>query len=446
MVCLYASFTECELRSFWIGSVRDGSGAQHYAIDGVQGIQFVYAAYEPCLKGRVVCLRSAGVRVLNRLAQLLTFYSSDPSNVPLVLDILDARLEAGDFEDGLAFADGLDGALRMSPAVRLRVARLALSISDVDLAIAELSALLASNDVPQEALPAVRHDLAFALFSAGRLAEAETALAPLVMYSADMPDIGVLHARLLYQRGDLQAASLVLAVVTDSHPGRADAWGLAALVQLDMGASQDAAVALAKALAVRPDEPLALLARGGIALQASDAKLALSSFQAVVDAEPANGRARGGLGEALLLAGQTSLARDALAEAGVLQSGHLGTWHALAWSELLLGDVAAADTAFRTALELDRNFAESHGGLAVIYALQDKRDLAEQALRRARRLDPEGGNALYAESLLLSAEGNDVEADAVIRRALSSRVAGVSLPAGNTVAHLRTLMTGSGNG
>jgi tetratricopeptide (TPR) repeat protein len=379
---------------------------------------------------------------MTRVAQLLEFHSSDPTNVPLTIDVLDAQLSAGTYEDALAFADRLDPSLRIDAAVRLRVARCAMSISRLDVAIDDLSALIEAGD----ASAAVLHDFAFALFAAGRLADAESALAPVVTLSADIAEIGILHARILYHRGDLKAAALVIGVVTDAHPGRADAWGLAALVHLDGSAPDRAAHAADAALAIKPDEPLALMARGALALADGDAPQALACFGPVATREPANGRAHGGLGEAQLLAGDVEGARASLVTSSSLQPEHLGTWHALAWSQLLLADIDAADISFRAALDTDRNFAESHGGLAIVYALQGKRDLAEQALRRARRLDADCGNAAYAESLLLSADGRDAEADIVIHEALGSRVRGLALPAGNTVARLRALMTSSGPG
>lgn len=70
------------------------------------------------------------------------------------------------------------------------------------------------------------------------------------------------------------------------------------------------------------------------------------------------------------------------------------------------GELAEAEQTFRKALALDRNFGESHGGLAVVSALQGKKSEAEEGVQRALRLDPEGLSARYAE-MVLSGVVND---------------------------------------
>jgi len=95
-------------------------------------------------------------------------------------------------------------------------------------------------------------------------------------------------------------------------------------------------------------------------------------------------------------------------------SQHIGTWHALAWCDLLLGNPGQAQVHFNRALDLDRNFGESHGGIALVHALNGHADEARNDIRRALRLDPQSRNARYAQSLLWSAEGRDREAAAMV--------------------------------
>jgi tetratricopeptide (TPR) repeat protein len=378
---------------------------------------------------------------MDRLTQLQALLAADPGNQLLSIDLFDGFITEGRYDEGLALADTLDASLRVNPAIRLRVARCALSTSRAAFAIDELTAAMVAGDTS----PVVRHDLAFALFCTGQREQAEEVLAPVVVFSDEIPEIGLLHARLLFHRGDLDAAGLVADVVTSSHPQRADAWGLAALIHLDRNVYDVAAHAASRALAMDPRQQDALLAKGGIALTQGDAPTALSCFDAVASHSAANGRAMGGAGEAHLLAGDHKAARPLLEHATLLQPGHLGTWHALAWTQLLAGDVTLAAASFRMALDVDRNFGESHGGMAIVYALEGKAELADQAIRRARRLDPEGNNARYAESLLLEAAGQSTEADAILRLTVARQAKGARLPAGDLVARLRTLMAGPGH-
>jgi len=376
---------------------------------------------------------------MDRLTQLLGFHATDPSNLLLTLDVLDAHLLQGAYVEALAFSGALDPTLAHASAVRLRMGRCAMSCGQAETAVGYFSAIVAEG----EASPLVHHDLAYALFSLGRLDEAESALAPAVTLSADVPEIGLLHGRMRYQRGDFAAAELIVGVVTEAHPGRADAWGLAALIALDQGKPDDALGAAERALSLDPADKAGQMAKGGLALAALNGDVALSCFAPVVEAEAQNGRAAGGLGEAYLIKGDLVAARGALERSTQLQPGHLGTWHALAWCQLLQSDVDGADVSFRSALDADRNFAESHGGLAIVYALQGKRELADQALRRAQRLDADGGNARFARSLLLASDGNEIEANQLLQTILHERVPGVALPAATTITQLRALMMAS---
>jgi Flp pilus assembly protein TadD len=85
----------------------------------------------------------------------------------------------------------------------------------------------------------------------------------------------------------------------------------------------------------------------------------------------------------------------------------------------MLGDVGGAQSAFERAMSVDRNFGETHGGLAVVAALQSREEDARQLVRRALRLDPKSLAARYAEMLLMQRQGRDAEAKAVLDSILS---------------------------
>jgi Flp pilus assembly protein TadD len=87
---------------------------------------------------------------------------------------------------------------------------------------------------------------------------------------------------------------------------------------------------------------------------------------------------------------------------------HIGTWHLLGWSRILGRELDGARSAFDTALGLDRNFGESHGGMAVVLALQGQREQAEAAIERALGLDRDSLAARYAQ-MVLSGQTEDPE-------------------------------------
>lgn len=85
----------------------------------------------------------------------------------------------------------------------------------------------------------------------------------------------------------------------------------------------------------------------------------------------------------------------------------------------LYGDVGAAHAAFEKALAIDRNFGETHGGLAIVAALQGREADAHLGIKRALRLDPQALSPRYADMVLLRRQGRHREVQAVFESALS---------------------------
>ena len=93
----------------------------------------------------------------------------------------------------------------------------------------------------------------------------------------------------------------------------------------------------------------------------------------------------------------------------------MGSWHVLGWTHLLAGELDAAEAVLQHALGLDRNFAESHGGLAAIAALRGRHAEAERGIETALRLNPGCLSAQFARSVLTSHAGDPAEARRIIR-------------------------------
>jgi Flp pilus assembly protein TadD len=108
---------------------------------------------------------------------------------------------------------------------------------------------------------------------------------------------------------------------------------------------------------------------------------------------------------------------------------HIGTWHGQGWAQVLRRDLAAARRSFQAALELDRNFAESHGALAVVLALEQQEQAARKHIELAKRLDVEGLSARYAEAVL-TGEAQDTQA---VQRLAQRLLGGRKAPLGGAM-------------
>jgi tetratricopeptide (TPR) repeat protein len=252
----------------------------------------------------------------------------------------------------------------------------------------------------------------------------------------------VLRARCLHHVNRAEAAMgdcrAYLAIAADD----AEAHGLLGLLLQEQKRDDEAKLHVDAALARNPLQLEAMLALAGLYQDAGDHDSAQISFENLVAAHPECGRGWLGLALTRLSRLEAAAARDDAERATRYLPEHIGTWHVLAWSELMCGDVVAGGAAFAQALALDRNFAESHGGLAVVAILQGREEEARASLKRALRLDPQTMSAQYAEMLLLQRAGKQEEARRILDAFLSRPAAGGDVPFRDLVAkHVNYLRT-----
>ncbi len=355
---------------------------------------------------------------LQQLARSEGYLAADPDNNELLARVIDLSLEAGDSERAERH---VRAALQRYPDDTFFLARLGtvhLARRQWDEAATVLAPLNARHpDVN------LAYNLAYAYLWLGRHADAYAALSPYAEAPQLTPAMGTLLVRVLHHLGQLDQA-IALAQTWQAR-GMADTALLAAasLVCFDNErleqAEQWSAAALAADSARAPLE--ALITAGSLALARTDSAAAVARFEQALARNPAEGRSWSGLGTASLLRQDLASAGEQLEQAVRYMPGHIGSWHLLGWSRLLAGQIDAAARAFDTALNLDRNFGESHGGMAVVQARQGLRAEAEASIERALRLDPDSLSARYAQMILAGETDDPVRFKALARRLLSSR-------------------------
>ena len=195
------------------------------------------------------------------------------------------------------------------------------------------------------------------------------------------------------------------------------ACGVASLLAVDAGQ-----VAAARRLAESADESQAeaSVARACLALAEGLPDAALPGLERAERARPEDGRIQATIGLCALQAGELAAAQERFerALAGSMQA-HVGTWHALGWARLLQGDRAGAQAAFAQALALDRNFAESHGAMALVLGLDGEAAQAAQHLRAADKLDAANVTGRYARAVLAGEARDARQLQALMKRLLA---------------------------
>ncbi len=362
------------------------------------------------------------VRKDSRAARLRVYLASDPSNIDLALALGEELVLDGQAGEAIELLASHPSSTK--PVVMHRISQWALDCGDYAQALHQLETLRAAHETPVS----IDHDHAFALMCLRRLGDASAAVAEAMHRHGHHPALVILSARLAMLSGAPAEAVRSLEALEREQPLDAQALGVLALALLDADQNAQAAERAASALKIQGNQHEALLVIGSVTLAQTQAAQALAAFDAALNTHSGSGRALSGKGQAHMLLGELSVAENTLLQATRAMPEHLGTWHALAWSQLLQGRADAARGSFEQANAVDRTFGDTHGGLALVHALQGRTGEAEDALKRALRLDPNSSTARYAQLVLRNGKGDSAAASQELAALLATTGRSVGMP------------------
>jgi len=332
-----------------------------------------------------------------QLARLEEYLRQDPGNDGLQAEVFDAALAGGKRELARRLADEALARVPAHPGWRHRCALLMLAEKDYAEAERELERLV--SEAPEVAV--VRHNLAYALFAQRKYEASSLTVRPLL--DSPGPDGATAWAlwlrsqhRLYRLKEALEAFRSVLARIAISP----EVLGVASLIAAEAGSLAEARAWSERALSGRPDQMEALAARGTVALAAEDAPKALAFFSRALRVNQHDGRIWSGVGLAHMLQMDLTGADQAFAQAVETMPDHVGTWLAWGFCRLVSNHPQEAREAFEKALELDRNFADSHGALACALIRLGEADRGRDEMELALRLNRGSVSARLAQTLL----------------------------------------------
>jgi Tfp pilus assembly protein PilF len=337
---------------------------------------------------------------IQTLDQLEGYLSIDPDNDTLRVSAFEVALHSGQLARAKAHLDAARGDQACLPAWGLRRAHWLIASRDWAAARMQLQALRQLANAPPSLIECSIHDEALVALLASEWDHGIELLEPLARGARCAPALQALWLRLLHRAGRLQEAFDAAQRWDEQATITLEAKAVASLVALDSGDLRASKRWSDAALVQRPQALEAMVARASVAMGEQDAQRARSLLVPAVQRHPDDGRVRSAMGFTLLLQGQLEDASREFQVALALMPSHVGTWHGLGWCELLQQRHTLALDAFENALVLDRNFAETHGGIAVVHARCGNRDAASEAIERARRLDRHGFAARYAQAVL----------------------------------------------
>jgi tetratricopeptide (TPR) repeat protein len=344
---------------------------------------------------------------MEEYSKLRRFWESDRGNLLLSCQLIESYAKAGQFKlleefFVLALADIADQA-----SFKLARAKAYLGAGSFDTAIELFS------DCTEDPNHFRTYSIALCHYLKGDFSSALNHTNLLIKHVAIAPEIKLLHARCLYFLGEIGLAYDILSA-SINKASTAELQGLLAIVAYDFGKIEESQKSAQSALEKDPDQHDALVALASCELffQRSDnartlSKRALQLFNN-------SGRAWSTLGQSLLLANEIDNAHQAFSSATHFMPNHIGTWHLKAWCELIKEQYSSANESFNAALALNRNFADSHAGLAIICIHSDQDAEAQKLIKTAQKLDKNSFTAKYAQSLVARKAGDEALANNLI--------------------------------
>ncbi len=367
------------------------------------------------------------------LERLASYLEQDPKNQLLLIDTVNAALQANQPARALELIDGyqakngesgpsdLNGSTDLSGPIHNLAGLAALQSSDYQRAYDAFEHLYRSN--PDSS--GLRYNLAFSLSRLEKVDQALGFLDDALTHS--LAQAGVLKVQLLHFQGQFEEAMLEAKRLLDIHSDDAALLGVASVLAMDLEDVQFAKLCAQKSLDAYKAAGSGKLANsdalttiGFLELDGGDHLAAQAMFEDALLSSPHAPRAWIGKGLSQVSIGNYAEAAQNMTKGAQLFGSHLGSWIGAGWAHVLDKNLIAARGIFEHALGLDPNFSESHGSLGVVEFMEGRTDLAKALAARALRLDRESFSGALAMTMILSQSGKQESAAAIFDRAMST--------------------------
>jgi tetratricopeptide (TPR) repeat protein len=354
------------------------------------------------------------------LARFRRFLEQDPNNLSLLGDAAAAAFDDRAFDLAAELIDRYAAITSLPPPIENLAGLAALAREDFASAATIFSKLRGEGHDD----PGLRFNLAWAQAVIGAHAAALNLLDDATL--AVSPRAPALKIQMMHHLGQFEDALACGQGLAERYPDNQALMGALATLAID-AEETDLAFHYAR---LAGDHAEGLAALGILTLGDQDSDAAIALFDRALAAQPTNPRAWVGKGLGLLSAGDSAEAAAAIDRGAELFGSHLGSWVAAGWAHFVGGRLDTARERFEHVVALDPNFAEGHGGLAVLAVLDGRGDDARRHSEVALRLDRQSLGGALAKSLLLDRSGDRQSADRIRQMALSAPVG----PNGQTIA------------
>ncbi|KUI97033.1 tetratricopeptide repeat protein [Vibrio sp. MEBiC08052] len=343
----------------------------------------------------------------------------DPDNSLLLSQVIEISLKMNDFQTSWPLA--IKAASQHSDDIHClyQAIHAALATHHYQEAFDWLEPIVANKPTPSWAI----YDYAYVLLQQKQYQAVSDYIDSFDYVIDEMPQALVLQAKSLHCLDRFSESQQLLEQYLKLHPEDAEAYGYLSMVLLDQGLVADAETVGREALELDENQLYALITMGNVCLHNTDVDAANQYCDSALEMFPNVGRLLTLKGQLLSLAHHYHDAVQYFERATQVMS-HIGTWHGLAWCYLFLDQFNQCEAAFKAALDLNPNFAESQGGMALAHVLKDDIPTAKQYLSVALKLDRHCVTGLFTKVILLRKEGQDAKANTIIQAILNSPLEG----------------------
>lgn len=352
---------------------------------------------------------------INELNKTLEFWQKDKSNVSLCREVLMHYASQKRLDDAQVFLANLSEELRVNQELLRILGQTYLNCGFFTKAREQFESLVEDEQRFRS------YSIALCLYFEQDFARAHSILEKVVTDQTDVaPEISLLFARVLYQLGDIERAFKLAKPLNFINPKtHSEQLGLLAMLSLDLDNKIQARDYAEQCLSLAPKQHDGLLAKASCLVVTLETVEAIRVSTIGTQQFSNSGRFWSVLSQAQMQEQQFDLAYVSICKATALMPNHIGSWHIKGWLELVSNRVADARGSFRSALELNHNFAESHGALGIVAVHENNIPEAETHIKKSIRLNPSNFAAIYGQSLLALAKGDSAHSDELIQGILN---------------------------
>ncbi|WP_411993480.1 tetratricopeptide repeat protein [Agarivorans sp. DSG3-1] len=354
--------------------------------------------------------------ISKKLIERKKYLNFDPTNIRLIAEVIELSIKSGDIKFAWDLSFDTMKNLEADENCLYWTVYSALACSEYQHVVTWLDSYIFGTEPKSWMF----HNYCYAAMRLGQYREIIELLESNREVIKESPELLLSKAKSQHFLGSFEESEDTLNSFLSSSPSHPEALGQLGLLYVDLGRNSEAKECAQLALSIDKNQLDSLLVLATVELIDLNFSLANSHVKQVLDKSPR-------LGRALTLKGQLQLNDNAPEKALIsfkqaikTMPNHIGTWHGLAWSYMLLDQLQDSRQCFFSALELDRNFAESHGGLAVLSAISGDLSGSKEYLARALGIDKQSFSGLFCKAIILRKEGHEKKADDLIEIILNS--------------------------